>query len=240
MIFYGFAVAFTQGVADYYTQSGDPRDRVLDKFWGNLPRAMYTLFLSITSGVSWLEAATPLHKVDAFWVGLFISFIVFVVLAVLNVITGVFCQSAIDSAQMDKEMVTMHMMANKKWYVDALNRLFNEIDQDGSGKITLAEFEKYLENDECRLYLDSLDINAQDAWALFKILDADQEGTIDIDEFVNGCLSLKGPAKAMHFAKMEAKLKVVERTLKIVIEDLSEKMLSVASRDYDVGKTRCC
>jgi len=214
MIFYGFGVAFVQAVVDHYAEhldkslSGD-----LGKFWGSLPRAMYTLLLSITNGISWINAVTPLAVVGEFWIVLFLIFIMFTVFAVLNVITSVFCQSAIDSAAMDKDMVTMHMMANKKLYVDTLMAVFNDIDNDGSGVVTISEFERYLAEDRCKMYLDSLDINTQDAWALFKLLDTDKEGTLDLDEFISGCLNLKGSAKAMHFAKLDRDNQSLRRLL---------------------------
>ena len=34
------------------------------------------------------------------------------------------------------------------------------------------------------------------------LLDQDKSGSIDLDEFVSGCLQLHGPAKSMQMAKM--------------------------------------
>ena len=34
------------------------------------------------------------------------------------------------------------------------------------------------------------------------LLDSDQRGVIDLDEFVSGCLQLHGPAKSLQLAKM--------------------------------------
>ena len=34
------------------------------------------------------------------------------------------------------------------------------------------------------------------------LLDSDQTGLIDLDEFVSGCMQLYGPAKSMQLAKM--------------------------------------
>merc|ERR1712113_1212301 len=90
-----------------------------------------------------------------------------------------------------------------KTYMESIKKLFSDIDSDHSGVITIEEFEGYLKHDQSRAYLESLDIEPTDAWTLFKLLDADEEGSIDIDEFVRGCLNLKGAAKAVHIAKME-------------------------------------
>ena len=42
----------------------------------------------------------------------------------------------------------------------------------------------------------------QDVWTLFMVIDADQNGLIDIDEFVSGCQQLHGPAKSIQMARM--------------------------------------
>jgi len=34
------------------------------------------------------------------------------------------------------------------------------------------------------------------------LLDVDKNGVIDLDEFVNGCMQLHGPAKSLQMAKM--------------------------------------
>merc|ERR1712113_1094215 len=95
-----------------------------------------------------------------------------------------------------------------KTYMESIKKLFSDIDSDHSGVITIEEFEGYLKHDQSRAYLESLDIEPTDAWTLFKLLDSDEEGSLDIDEFVHGCLNLKGVAKAIHFAKLEHDNKV--------------------------------
>lgn len=242
MIFYGFGVAFIQAVADHYFEDNERvMDPEIQKHWGSLDKAMYTLFVSITGGMSWTEAITPLFQLGALWVTLFIFFITFAVFAVLNVITGVFCQSAIESAQMDKEMVTMHMMANKKFYMQALVQLFSDIDTDHSGQITIAEFEAYLDKEKCRLFLDALDINTQDAWGLFKMLDADQQGTLELEEFVEGCMNIKGPAKAMHFTKMEHDNKALATWIEKSFEKFDSMLTTIVGRSVmmEADISRC-
>merc|ERR1712232_569462 len=77
MIFYGFATAFAQGMLDnYYKVTDQPRNERLEFFWGTLPRAMCTLFWSISGGVSWYEASFPLSDIGSLWVAVLICFII--------------------------------------------------------------------------------------------------------------------------------------------------------------------
>jgi len=233
MILYGFGVAFTHGVADFYLTGGDIPSRlvlVIKQHWGSLPKVMRTLFMSITGGLNWWDVLEPLLWVSYLWVMLFFFYIIFTYFAVCNAITGVFCQSAIDSSLTDKEMVTMQMLSNKKLYIEALEQVFEDMDTDSSGQVTMKEFEDYLQDEKCIVYLDSLGIQTQDAWALFKILDADMEGTLDVGEFVHGCLNFKGPAKAIHFARMENEVKALYRLVETRHSDLNCTMEALIKR----------
>merc|ERR1712176_1358374 len=63
--------------------------------------------------------------------------------------------------------------------------------------MTWLEFESKLETREMLHYFDFLDVDPSDARSLFAIIDTDNSGTIDCEEFLNSCLRLKGPAKAL-------------------------------------------
>lgn len=51
-------------------------------------------------------------------------------------------------------------------------------------------------------FLESMGISTDDIWTLCILLDTDKSGTIDLEEFVTGCMQLHGPAKSMQIAKM--------------------------------------
>merc|ERR1712178_205320 len=82
--------------------------------------------------------------------------------------------------------------------------MFTEIDVKHDQEITLGEFESYFQSHKnSAAYLDSMEISTKDVYALFRILDTNQEGTISQEEFVQGCLYFKGFAKAMHIASLQ-------------------------------------
>merc|ERR1719262_283674 len=102
----------------------------------------------MTSGVTWDEVVHPLAKIHWFWPMLFTAFIAFCVFAVLNVMTGVFCQSAIESAAHDQELLIQSQMQDKAHYVSRAKSLFQEIDKGDSGIITIAELEQRLQDSQ--------------------------------------------------------------------------------------------
>merc|ERR1719330_1099584 len=108
---------------------------------------MTTLFKSVCGGISWADAVDPLDGVVWYLGAVFYIYIAFAYFAVLNVVTGVFCQSAIESAQRDQDMVMHSIMANKKYHIEKVKNLFRNIDRDKSGSITLQELESRMESE---------------------------------------------------------------------------------------------
>lgn len=49
--------------------------------------------------------------------------------------------------------------------------------------------------------MESLGISTDDVWSLFVLIDADDNGIVDLEEFVNGCMQLHGPAKSLQAAR---------------------------------------
>merc|ERR1712039_230624 len=94
------------------------------------------------------------------------------------------------------------MGQQKNIYIASIRRLFAELDTSGDGSITLNEFEDHLSEERMQAFLHTIEIDTADAWTFFKLLDADGGGSVDIDEFVEGCLRLRGNAKSIHVAQM--------------------------------------
>mmetsp|Transcript_485 Transcript_485/g.775 ORF Transcript_485/g.775 Transcript_485/m.775 type:complete len:146 (-) Transcript_485:77-514(-) len=78
-----------------------------------------------------------------------------------------------------------------------LQRIFDSTDEDHSGTITMQEFEDHLKDDRVAASFTSIGLEVNEARGLFRLLDMDHSGAISIDEFVFGCMRLKGNAKSV-------------------------------------------
>jgi hypothetical protein len=123
----------------------------------------------------------PLAVLPGFFTAVFIFYICFALFAVFNVIIGVFCENAIEGAQADRGLAVQKHMEMRKQYELAARRLFKEIDSDESNSITLDEFESHWNTEEAAAFFMTLDIEAEQAWELFRLLDTDTGGCIDIE-----------------------------------------------------------
>ncbi|CAK9060288.1 Uncharacterized protein SCF082_LOCUS31783, partial [Durusdinium trenchii] len=176
-------------------------DDAAKRYFGSLSLSMLSLFMSIAGGVSWEEVLVPLQKINTIWVFAFLFYVAFTYFAVLNVVTGVFCQSAIESASNDHAMVVQSMLDNKAAHLNKIKNLFSEFGTDG-GVLTLGTFEEKINNPAVREYFEALGLDVWDAWSFFKLLDDDGGGSVEIEEFFMGCLRFRGPARSMDLGRV--------------------------------------
>lgn len=204
-VMYFFATTFTQAASEVLIAEGVlPQDvsrssnlfNLVDSY-GTIPKSFRSLFMAISSGRDWHELVLPLTEhVHWTFTALFVIFIAVTVFGIMNVLTSVFVESALQSVQHYKDLLIQESMKAKKMYVDHLREVFREIDTDLSGEITMEEMEQFLTDPSLMQYLESMDIQPDDARTLFRLLDKDDSGCISIEEFCNGCLRLKGDAKS--------------------------------------------
>ena len=227
IIFYTFGIMFTQLVSDYcrYEVGSATMSGCVDKvgvYWSSLPESMLTLFMTISGGINWGETFRPLIDISIFAVMCHIIFITIAVLAVVNVVTGVFCSTAMESAAADKEIATMKQLKKKNAQLQDLRSAFEEIVDAESNTVNIGDFEKAMGSAKFRNFLESMSISTEDISTLFTIIDSDQSGLIDLEEFVQGCMQLHGPAKSLQLAKMSFENKITRQTMKSMANSLED------------------
>ena len=86
-----------------------------------------------------------------------------------------------------------------------------------TGSLTLMEVELMMKDEDIKAALAALDLVVPDPWRFFMLLDLNGNGEVTEDEFVEGCLRLRGPARTFDVAslteenlRMKAKLVTLE------------------------------
>uniref|UniRef100_A0A7S1AU49 EF-hand domain-containing protein n=1 Tax=Noctiluca scintillans TaxID=2966 RepID=A0A7S1AU49_NOCSC len=112
----------------------------------------------------------------------------------MNIITGIFVNESIETAGKDHDLIVQMEVLRTRQMLCELQRLFEEIDGDADGSITLEEFENALRDPQgsVRGVFKLLDIDITDARDFFSVIDVDGSNRIEIDEFVMGCRRLEG------------------------------------------------
>jgi len=201
IIIYLFSILFADANLAHFTSGGHAppeilTERDLQSHFGGVQISMHTLFRAISGGLEWRHASNALDSSIGWgWSQLFTCYIAFCCFAVLNVMTGVFCHSAITSAEQDHEIMVQSMVNEQDRIRAAFADLFRLMDKDGSGTITIKEFEKGFQVETTSALFEALGLKAEDAWTLFRSLDKDGDHRIGESEFVQGCINIRGPAR---------------------------------------------
>eukprot|EP00929_Paragymnodinium_shiwhaense_P111657 TRINITY_DN79992_c0_g1_i1.p1 TRINITY_DN79992_c0_g1~~TRINITY_DN79992_c0_g1_i1.p1 ORF type:complete len:671 (+),score=182.65 TRINITY_DN79992_c0_g1_i1:135-2147(+) len=215
------SVCLTQGAIKYLqAPHGDDDDSymLVRSRYGTVMRCAYTLFQSITGGLTWGDTADALLQVSQLYGLIFIAFIFLVIFAILNMITGVFVDAALENGHLERELMTQRQAKQDEKLATQLRLVFFEMDKVEDGIIQMSDFFNYLKDDTVSAYMRALHIDTSDAGLLFRLLDVDNSGEIFIDEFVEGCMKLKGTAKSMdlHIAVCECR-RILARVVDLTI-----------------------
>ncbi|CAJ1457432.1 unnamed protein product [Effrenium voratum] len=228
VLLYVFGISFTSAVAlELEMSSKDaPGTDELKRYFGSLSSSILTLYSSMSGGEDWTVYYHVLDRLPWPYQMLFLFFVTFAVFAVVNVVTGVFVDTAIEKNQSDKELAIQEELRNKKLRMNWIRDVFSELDSSGDGTVTLGEFENQLNHEAVIAYFNTLKLDVSDARTLFKLLDSDGSDGVNIDEFVSGCYRLSGEATTLHTQVMQMDIKdILNKMIWVVgtLEDLREK-----------------
>merc|ERR1719271_1444607 len=171
----------------------------------------------------WHEIARHCMKKKGFAVSLgFILFVLLTNLTLLNLVTGVILENvmAVSSAEDDEKMRKQEEARLKTMKI--IRTVFELADADKNGELTLAEFQSALLDEEVVQHLTNVDIPRYEAEDLFLLLDVDRNGFVSIEEFVEGCMRVKGEAKAKHLLALQYDVHRVWIDLTEQLQDLTE------------------
>jgi hypothetical protein len=165
----------------------------LHQMYKGLFRSLLSLLMAISGGVDWYDAVRPFMGIDPIYTVMFLMYILFVVFGVLNVVTGVFVESAMQLR--DRDLLIHSEMERTEEFLNDMRELFLEADADNTGRMCWNELKDYFKNERVVAYFTVHQLDVSDAYFIFKLLDTDGSGEIEIDEFAMGCMRLKGQAK---------------------------------------------
>jgi hypothetical protein len=175
----------------------------LHKTFGSVYASTVSLYSAITGGNDWMAYGEQLQDLDSnhFYFVLFMFYIGFCLVGMLNVVTGIFVDSAVCTRTEDE--VVDSYTEDLERTSDEVRRIFKEADIDKSGLLTQEEFINHLaDNAWVAAYFSGMQIDTSDAATIFTLMDADCSGDLTVDEFVEGTMKLKGGARSIDIFSM--------------------------------------
>jgi len=215
LLMYIVGIVFTQFATVHRIElkmAGEEDDEGLLEWWSSVGRGILSLYEAIHGGADWNDIVVPLFNISPFLGFGFVAYVAFVLLAMMNVITGIFVESALKNAERTKDTS----------FAAHVRGLYKMADADGSGLIGRDEFEACISDPNIVEYMKDLGIDSKDALLLFEFLDDEEDDSsgINAEELLKGLLRLRAGTKftdIMHmFHEIDMQKETVDEKLDVL------------------------
>lgn len=196
-LLYIFGIVATELIAkdtDAYDLSNE-EEAAIHSLWSSIPVSMFTLIQFMTLD-SWSGVARPMMERQPYIWMFFMVFISIATFVLMNLVTAVIVNNALDITKKDEEAAVLQMENEKKEEFEQLGDLFYNLDADGSGSVDKDEFQSAFEVPEVANKLKVLEFEEAELMKLFEMIDKDGGGEIELEEFLFGLRQMKGNAKS--------------------------------------------
>jgi hypothetical protein len=198
--------------------------------FGTLTSCILTL-LQVMSGDSWYSAVgRPLFQSENYpAVFILVFYFFFTSMGILNIVTGIFVEQTVQAAQMDAEVVNERLMEEQSALLKKFFSSFDAMDDNGDQVLTNAEFCVMLQRDDILDRFSELDIKPRDAAVLFALCDVNNDGQVDLDEFIAGCKKSTGFLRPLDYFESDIKHTRMLANMSDAIADLGGIVKGIAN-----------
>lgn len=189
--------------------------------YASVRASMLTFFQQTIAGDSWGLLTIPIIEeapaTSVFFAAVYIS----IHFTMINVILAVIVDAALKASQEDAgEIVRLKAEANKA----AANKLLDmcrDMDEDGSGDLTLDELlVGYESNLEFQQHLKAMDIGQDDMKVVYSILDNDDDGSVSYNEFISELIKMKSHDSHTLLVFIKHQVTEIRKDMRVKIDEM--------------------
>lgn len=152
--------------------------------FASVQAASLTLFQTIVAGDSWGQISIPVIEENPIVAPIMLGIVVTIGLGIMNLILAVIVERATEARENDVAQKLKQVDAQREKDMFALARMCREIDEDGSGSLSLEEMLEGCDTiEEFRKMMFTMDLRREDVETLFHVLDVDRSGEVSYLEF---------------------------------------------------------
>jgi len=243
LMMYIFGLCFLQATTTYLNENSTVPEQTLDgikNYWSSVPQATVTLYMAITGGADWEPLADPIKATGAAYYSLFLFFIAFASVAVLNVLTGMFVDAAMQVANVDSEMVSEELMESDAPIIKAFTEYMKQ-NNDDHGMVSWEVLWDARHAPIVVNFLNAFGIDLNDAFKIFKILDlSGRDGGVPMEEFISGCLKMRNESWNMDMVQLLQDQKRMMTQVHLFMEWNEEKFNETHCLFQSLGAPESC
>eukprot|EP00929_Paragymnodinium_shiwhaense_P009361 TRINITY_DN113504_c0_g1_i1.p1 TRINITY_DN113504_c0_g1~~TRINITY_DN113504_c0_g1_i1.p1 ORF type:complete len:788 (-),score=105.42 TRINITY_DN113504_c0_g1_i1:89-2377(-) len=192
----------------------DPEfQRIIEEHFSSLPRAMLSLVRFVTAD-SPASIYTPLILKDPWLAFYFMFTLVGLGVVLMNLLTAVVVNRAAEAVLEDKrETIEQQRRLQAKMLMQC-QQLFRTLDRDGSGILRKTEL---ISMDEPQIREIEELVGIMDPMDLFKLLDVDGSGSIDMEDFCAGISAkVNGTDWSLWFKRLDKELRGLTKSVEML------------------------
>lgn len=200
-------------------------------FFGTVATSMLTLLQMMTLD-GWASTVGRHVMNNQPVEGLFlIAFVVIVVFGLLNVVVAFIVAETLESAKKNENKMKVREERAQRAELDGIRTVFELADKDGSGEMTQEEFVEAMKHPDVIWRLSKMDLPMDDALRLFATIDDDGSQTLSLQEFLDGCMRLKGAASSKALLQVQGQADVLGERMEQLAEALERTVDDMDSLD---------
>jgi len=198
--------------------------------FGSVEHATLSLFKAMSGGNDWDVYFRLLSVTGIVAPAVFLSFMIFIWVAMANIITSLYVDKAMKLAQPDLQELLFNKHKEDIESACELRSLFSSLDTNGNGSLSFDEFMKCMSDYKVRSYFEMRGLAVKDAEMFFHMLSAvSDDAEVDIDTFVGGCMKMKGLALNIDLLSLHYEIRGMNQAQKRTSEQSMREIHKVSA-----------
>mmetsp|Transcript_126047 Transcript_126047/g.362563 ORF Transcript_126047/g.362563 Transcript_126047/m.362563 type:complete len:545 (-) Transcript_126047:230-1864(-) len=172
-------------------------------YFGTVFKSMFTL-LQVMTLDSWCDNIVRhvIYRQPLMGV-FFVGFIFVMAFGLMNVLVGVIVENTLQAAAISDARIAATKGEARKEAVEKLYDVLTKSDQDGSGEISMDEFAAAYQSKIVQRQLDLIGLTFDEVQEIFRLLDYEDRGMVELIRFRDSCRELTSGAKRRDLVQVE-------------------------------------
>jgi voltage-gated sodium channel len=173
------------------------------KYFGTVWRSMFTLFQVLTLD-SWCDGIVRHVVYRQPYMGVFfVAFLLLTAFGLINVIIGIIVENTLAAAQVTDRRVEEREAQLRRAAVEHLSVILDKSDISRLGEISLEELKAANNSNIVKEKFEKIGMSFEEIEEIFKLLDYERRGRVELKRLAASCLELVGGAKRRDIAQVE-------------------------------------